>query len=284
MRVLFFAVCLLLTSSAYAQHKYAYKIYTKNGKAVNYEKMINMIARQADVVLFGEIHNNAIAHWLQLEMIKSLHPQDELILGAEMLEADDQDVLNLYLQDSISHKQLDSLAGLWPNYDTDYAPLVNFAKENNLPFVATNIPRRYANLVYRGGFEALDTLSDQEKEWIAPLPVAYDPELPGYQQMLEMGHGHGGENLPKAQAIKDATMAHFILENYKKDHVFIHFNGKYHSDNFEGMVWYLKNNQPDLKYLTISTTPQENLDALLEENEGVADFIIVVDEDMTKTY
>ena len=31
--------------------------------------------------------------------------------------------------------------------------------------------------------------------------------------MLAMGGGHGGETLPMAQAIKDATMAHFILSN-----------------------------------------------------------------------
>jgi uncharacterized iron-regulated protein len=28
---------------------------------------------------------------------------------------------------------------LWSNYQTDYRPLVDFAKENNLRFIATNI-------------------------------------------------------------------------------------------------------------------------------------------------
>ena len=102
--------------------------------------------------------------------------------------------------------------------------------------------------------------------------------------MLEMGHGHGGENLPKAQAIKDATMAHFILENYKKDHVFIHFNGRYHSDNFEGIVWYLQKQRPDLKLITLSTVELPNVNTLPKENEEVADYILIVDEDVTQSY
>ena len=57
---------------------------------------------------------------------------------------------------------------------------------------------------------------------------------------------HGNQNLPKAQAIKDATMAHFILENWEKGKTFIHYNGSYHSDNFEGIVWYLKQENPNL--------------------------------------
>jgi len=30
-------------------------------------------------------------------------------------------------------------------------------------------------------FQALDTLSATEKSWIAPLPIAYDANLPGYK-------------------------------------------------------------------------------------------------------
>ncbi|MDZ7848538.1 MAG: hypothetical protein U5L96_18310 [Owenweeksia sp.] len=38
----------------------------------------------------------------------------KLTFGAEMWEADNQDELNLYLQDSIDQKALDTLARLWP--------------------------------------------------------------------------------------------------------------------------------------------------------------------------
>lgn len=268
---------------AFSQQKPAYILYDAKGKKVSYAKMLKTLQAK-DIVLFGEYHNNAIAHWLQLEVTKDLHAQRALVLGAEMFEADNQEALDRYLKGEIDAKGLDTLARLWNNYKTDYAPLVKFAKANNLPFAATNIPRRYASMVSRGGFEVLDTLSDKEKAWMAPLPMAYDPELPGYVNMMTMMGDHANANFPKAQACKDATMAHFILQYYRTGSLFLHFNGAYHSDNYEGILWYLKQKNPGLKYATITTVSQADVSKLLAENKGRADFIICVDEDMTTTY
>jgi len=245
--------------------------------------MLNKII-DSDIIMFGELHNNAIGHWLQLELVKEAKEKRALVLGAEMLEQDNQEALDKYLNGEIKQKGLDSMARLWKNYPTDYAPLVNFAKENKIAFAADNIPRRYASLVAKGGFTALDTLSAKEKSWIAPLPIAYDKELPGYKNMIAMMGGHGGENLPKAQAIKDATMAHFMLKYYQAGSLMIHFNGSYHSENHEGIVWYLKKAKPELKIATIQVVSQKDIKTLLAENKGKADYIICVDEDMTNTY
>lgn len=276
-------ICMLITATVVAQQKPAYILYNAKGKKIGYEKMIKQLGEK-DIVLFGEFHNNPIAHWLQLEVTTSLKQTRDLVMGAEMFEQDNQEALDLYLQGKIKAKGLDSMARLWKNYPTDYAPLVNFAKANQIAFAATNVPRRYAGMVAKGGFETLDTISTKEKAWIAPLPIVYDAELPGYKKMIEMMGGHGGANLPKAQAIKDATMAHFILQYYKTGSLFIHFNGSYHSDNHEGILWYLKNKRPELKYATITTVSQKDIKTLLEENKGRADFIICVDENMTTTY
>jgi uncharacterized iron-regulated protein len=268
---------------AFAQQKPAYVLYNAQGKKVSYSKMLKTLQGK-DIVLFGEYHNNTIAHWLQLELTKDLYEKRALVLGAEMFEADNQAPLDRYLKGEIDAKGLDTLARLWNNYKTDYAPLVKFAKANKLAFAATNIPRRYASMVSRGGFQALDTLSDREKAWMAPLPMAYDPELPGYKNMLTMMGEHANDNFPKAQASKDATMAHFILQYYRPGSLFLHFNGAYHSDNYEGILWHLKQKSPALKYATITTVSQAGLHKLLAENKGRADFIICVDEDMTTTY
>jgi len=267
----------------FSQNKQAYNIFNAKGKKINYTKFLKSVS-QANVILFGEQHNNPIAHWLQYELSYDLLQKGNLTFGAEMFEADNQRALNFYLKDSIDDKGLDSLARLWPNYKTDYAPLVNLAKDYDKDFIATNIPRRFANLVYKNGFEALDSLSEKEKEWIAPLPIEYEPELPGYKNILNIAEGHGGENLPKAQAIKDATMAFFISENLKTDTRFIHFNGTYHSNNYEGIVWYLSKHKPNSKIITIATISQEQVNKLDDENKYLADFIICVDEDMTTTY
>ena len=277
-------IFLLLSLSIGFAQKVPYIIYNAQGKKVSYNKMLKVL-EDRHIILFGELHNNPIAHWLQYEVTVDLHKKRQLILGAEMLEADNQDILNRYLEGSIYFEQLDSLARLWPNYKTDYAPLVDFAKDNQIEFIATNIPRRYANIVYKnGGYQALDSLTEHEKEWIAPLPIPFDINLPRYQNILtEMGD-HGTPDLVKAQAIKDATMAYFILKNYKPEHLFLHYNGAYHSDFYEGILWYLKRERKDLDYSTLSTVTQENIGSLLPEHLNKADFIICVDDDMTTTY
>ena len=281
MRLLF--VCLWSTCLLIAQEKSPYAVFTKTGQKTTYAKLLRQAAK-SEVVLFGEYHDNSVVHWLELELAKDLATKTPLTLGAEMFEADNQLQLNAYLANKITQKELDSTARLWPNYKTDYKPLVDWAKEKSLPFIATNVPRKYASLVYKKGFDALLELTEQEKTWMAPLPIFYDANLPGYANMLaEMG-GHGGENLPKAQAIKDATMAYFIEKNLPKKGVFLHYNGTYHSDNFEGIGFYLKRALPELKIITISTVTQADLNALAPANLSKADFILVIDEDVVKTY
>ena len=283
MKQLLISLSLLLISNSVFAQKLAYVIYDSKGKKVSYEKMLQAMENQ-DIVLFGELHNNPIAHWLQLELTIDLNKKRDLILGAEMLEADNQETLDLYLQDSINQKGLDTLARLWPNYKTDYAPLVDYAKEMGIPFVATNIPRRFASMVYKKGFEALDSLTALQKSWVATLPLAFDSTLPTYVNILKMMGEHGSPKLVKAQASKDATMAHFIYKNFVPGSLFLHYNGAYHSNHYEGILWYLKLLNNSLKYSTITTVSQKNVGKLLKENKGLADFIICVDEDMTSTH
>jgi uncharacterized iron-regulated protein len=265
------------------QQKPAYVLYNAQGKKLAYGKMIKSLIKQ-DVVLFGELHNNPICHWLELEVTKSCLSARELVLGAEMFEQDNQSALNLYLNGKMTEKGLDSAARLWKNYKTDYAPLVNLAKENKLKFIATNIPRKFASLVSKGGFESLDNLSADEKTWLAPLPILYDPELPGYVKMKTMMAEHKMPNMAKAQAIKDATMAYFIFQNQKPSGLFIHYNGSYHSEYFEGISWYLKKSNPNLRIATIASVSQDEINSLLPEHIGKADYIICVESDMTSTY
>ncbi|OEK01818.1 iron-regulated protein [Roseivirga sp. 4D4] len=283
MRFLLALSILLFTAPILAQQNGPYVIYNAKGKKVSYKKMLKQLEKP-DVIFFGEQHNNPIAHWLQFEVTAALHKKRDLVLGAEMIEADNQDELRSYLKGKIDAKGLDTLARLWKNHQTDYAPLVNFAKENNLDFVGTNIPRRYANMVYQKGFEVLEGLTDEEKSWIAPLPIAFDPDLPRYVNILSMMGDHGTPNLVKSQASKDATMAHFIYENHPSGKLFIHYNGAYHSDYYEGILWYLNRLNPSIKVQTISTVEQDDITKLSADHIGKADFIICVDANMTKTY
>lgn len=286
MKLKFILIPLIVSTVLLFNDKPAYKLFDNKGKEVKYKKMLDALS-EADIVLFGEIHNNPICHWLEYEILKDLHKiKKDIIVGAEMFESDNQLIINEYLDEKYEAKKFEDEMKLWPNYKTDYKPLVELVKENKIPLIATNVPRRYANVVYQNGFEGLADLDDQAKKYIADLPVKYDPELKCYKDMLEMGEkmgGHSNPNLPKAQAIKDATMAQFILKNWKEGQLFIHYHGAYHSDNYQGIAWYLLDKKPDLKIMTISSQEQSSFDDLDEEHLNVANFIIAIPNSMTKT-
>ncbi len=281
-------VLTIIVFSGFKADKPAYSLFDIEGKSVKYKKMLNELAN-ADVVLFGELHNNPISHWLQLELSKDLFDinKENLILGAEMFETDNQLLIDEFINGVITTSRFEAEARLWPNYKNDYKPLVEFAKDSGLQVIATNIPRRYASVVNSDGFEGLEELSDEAKKYLPPLPVAYDSTLSCYKSLLGMGNGMGPHitpNFPKAQAIKDATMAHFIVKNWEDGNLFLHFNGAYHSDNFESINWYLKQAMPGLKILTITTVSQKNVNELNEDNLGKADYTICVVDNMTTTY
>ncbi|MEK6482160.1 ChaN family lipoprotein [Catalinimonas sp. 4WD22] len=286
------SLILVLSTFAFTMDKPAYVLYNEKGKKTDYYKMVKRLS-MADVVLFGELHNNALVHWLQLQVIKDLEKEGRsLALGAEMFEADDQLIIDEYLRGMIEARHLEREAKTWNNYATDYKPLLDFAKKNEFAFIATNIPRRYASLVSREGLDSLKNISKEAQNYIAPLPIAFDVNLPAYQNMLQMmgGHrnnAHGGmnaENMVKAQAIKDATMAHFILQNLEENSTFVHFNGSYHSDHFEGIYWYLKQAKPELDIVTLSSVEQEDVNRWNEELDSLASYVISIPADMTKTY
>lgn len=267
--------------------KPAYKLFDVKGKNASYKDLIQE-ASDADIVFFGELHDNPICHWLEYEITADMFAAKgkNLVLGAEMFESDNQLITNEYLAGLIKEKDFEAQSRLWPNYKTDYKRLLNFARDSSLKFIATNIPRRYAAMVNKSGFESLNKADKNALQFIAPLPILYDSTLACYADIAKaMGGGpaHETTNIKKAQAMKDATMAYFIMRNFSKGKTFLHFNGSYHSDRFQSIVWYLKQADPTLKIVTISSVEQKDVEDLEKESEGLADFIIAVPETMSKS-
>ena len=292
MKQLYLFLVLLVQLSSFtffAQEMPAYQLYTGKGKKTSFKKLVEA-SEKKELILFGEFHDNPISHWLQLELTKEMHEEfgSRLSLGFEMFEQDQQLVLNRYLNGQLEAKQLKDSLRLWPNYDTDYAPLIEFAKENKLSCVASNVQRKYASLLFKNGRIALDTLRPEIKAQMAPIDFIIDTSLSQYKEVFLMGNhmGRMGMNMVEAQAFKDATMAQFILENRAKkaEDVHIHFNGAFHSDFYQGILWYVQQKNPNIRVLTISTVTQEDVRKLGKEHFGRADFIICVPESMTKTH
>lgn len=272
--------------TAFAQNEKAFVIYNSKGKKVSYKKMLKA-SKENELVFFGEFHDNPISHWLQLELTEDLFLTwgTNLRLGFEMFERDQQHLINKYQMGEFNDKQFKDTMRMWPNYKTDYEPLVQFANRNKLFVLGSNIPRRYASLLFKKGMEALEALPADEKSFIVPLddfPV--DTSLSQYKNLLSPEFHDGGISMVKAQAIKDATMAHFILQNMTGNQKMIHYNGCYHSDFYQGIMWYVQRKKPELKILTISTVTQNDISKLEKDYLGKADFIICVPESMTKTH
>lgn len=293
MRRLLFSVLLVvgLAAGARAQVPTAYRVLDAQNRASNWEKLLRAAAG-ADVVLFGELHNHPIAHWLQLELVRSLVKQNRaVVLGFEQFETDQQEFLDAVMNGTLPLDSLPRRTRVWPNYAIDYKHILAFALEKGVPLVATNCPRAYASRTYREGPEVLPTLPDTSRALLAPVPFEIDYTQSQYQEMMTMMAGHGetpdtvtGRRFVAAQALKDATMAHRIMQNLPTRGTFVHLNGSFHSDYFQGIQWYLKKTRPGLRVVTIGFVEGPDATAPADDTRNRADFIIVAPETFPHSY
>lgn len=292
---LLFLVIVLVLSSIFkntsAQNKAdaAYIIYNKKGKMVSFEQMMSEVEK-SQVCLFGEFHNDRISHWLELKILKNLHEKkaNQLIFGGEMWERDQQNVTDECLKDKFYDlDQYEASTRLWSNFGADYKPLMSFCLEKNIPFICTNVPRRYASMVSHKGDSVLYLLSEEAKSYLPPLPIAFNFSERAYKNFSEMLKSEtmvamkksSLENLVKAQALKDATMAHWINKNLTDDQLFFHINGALHSAYHSGIVYYLNLQNPKLKIKTIGMVYSE-APSKYKEIDSEADFLIVIPSEM----
>lgn len=112
-RLHYLFIVLFCVLTAFKPDKPAYSIFNKTGKHAKYEKMLKT-CQTADIVLFGKYHDNTILHWLQLKLTKNRYSAKgaKLILGAEMLESDNQHILDEYLTDVIYENRFEAEARL----------------------------------------------------------------------------------------------------------------------------------------------------------------------------
>lgn len=244
----------------------------------------------ADVVFFGEEHNDSVAHMLQLEVFKGLHNLHGkgLSLSMEMFQTDVQLVLDEYLAGWVTEKNLQADARPWKNYK-DYRPLVEYARENGLYVLAANAPSRYTNRVTRHGIESLKELSKEAKKRIAPLPI---DTLTGsyYEKFTDLLGGHegmGSMKIYQSQNVWDATMAWQIARLAKKRSVkqILHLNGRFHSDEKLGTYAHLQRYGKRLKLLNIASFSDESFpNPNWSAWEHLGDFIIITDPTVQRSF
>lgn len=288
------AVTAALIAAAYsfsAQALEAFRLFDNTGRQVEFGEMVDSLG-QAEVVFIGENHNCPVSHWMELEITKALHGRhgDSLIIGEEMMEADNQLILDEYMSGRISYDRFETEARLWPNYSTDYYPVVYYAKDNDIPMVATNVPRRYANAVSAGGLGVLESFSPEALSYIAPLPIPfeYDTEEAdakfGMMKLISNRTPEEMRNLAEAQALKDATMGWMIAKAMKPGSRFVHINGTMHSNGGGGIIPYLLRYRPGTRIATVTSIREDEVETLDPDYLGMADFYIVVPTDFPLSY
>ena len=283
----FCLLVLIFSLKGMAQGSTYYKVYTSKGKSISITTVIQELAER-DIILFGELHNDQTLHELQLFIAQKLDEKKGIVLGAEMLERHNQSLIDEYLQGIIDTSHLFEEADLWPNFKSDYLPLLDFAKEKKAPFIATNIPRTLAKIAAFKNINYLDSIrTDSLNSLMCPFPFSLPEKAKPYKELIKSNfgtsHGMDTRKIVATQGLKDATMASSILEFYNSERIFLHFNGDFHSKDHGGIAHWLNfYSKKKLDISVISSVESNSLD-FKKEWKKQGDFIIVVLENGPKS-
>lgn len=260
-----------------------------DGAAASWVEVVEAAA-EAEVLLLGEVHDDAAGHRLRAQLLRDLAESTDrpLVLSMEMFEQDVQPVLDEYLGGWITEEQFVRDARAWPNYASDYAPMVEFAREAGIPVVAANPPRRWVNRVTREGPGALDSIPPHAETWLPPIPWAgasdayrgqWDEQMAG----MAAAHGHGAhgpdpEDLLHAQTLWDAGMAYRISRALEDapDALVIHLAGAFHVQWGTGIPEQLELYRPGTDALVVVALPVADPSAFDPEAHGDrGDFVLL---------
>jgi uncharacterized iron-regulated protein len=273
----------LFSNLALSQTIQPYKVYSAKGKSVSEKKFLKSM-NAADLVFFGEEHDNLIAHFLSLKLFVNFAVENKFVtLGLEMFESDQQMSIDSLQNDQYDFSQFTEATSIWSNFESDYWPMMDTATALGAEVLATNIPRPWASALYHGGRDSLKQVLEGKEQFACSADFPLDVSLSQYAKLKEMAVHMGDKNFVEAQAVKDATMAKFILESLRNGHKVFHLNGCYHSDFQQGILWYVQQGMKEVKSITFSVVTAESID-WSADYEGKADFIFVIDQNFPRSY
>ena len=271
------------------------RIYASGARAyVSFEAMMRSVSR-ADVVFFGEQHDDPATHRAELSVLAALgNGPRPVVLSLEMFERDVQGVLDDYLAGRITEADFLAHSRPWERYTTDYRALVELARARGWPVVASNVPRRLASVVSRKGLAVLDTMSAGDRALVArDISCPRDAYYTNFAEQMK-GHSAGEgpasaadsaamramtDRFYEAQCIKDETMAESIvaaLSRAGEGAVVLHVDGAFHSDYGLGTAARVARRRPGVARTILTAIPVESLAAAKPDSDAArADFVIV---------
>lgn len=274
-------------------------VFTRSGARISFAEVLDS-ATKADVVLIGETHNDPVAHQVELLILASLHKLSPCALSLEMFESDVQGVVDEYMADLIDEDDFLKDARPWVNYVQDYRPLVEFAKEVEIPVIAANMPRRYVRAVGRKGASALKQSSWPSSPlallgFLMPTPSAsymgHISELVHMPTPATMGQGCPARKRPSemtaAVVMWDSAMAHSIAKQLsaQPERRVVHVCGSFHVERFLGIYEMLSHYRTSPNAVVVAVYPEEDCHEFDEERHGgTADFVILTDASLPRSY
>lgn len=249
------------------------------GRRNDFEALAEAAAR-ADVVFFGEQHDDSNSHRMELALLEAVtRRRTDVVVSLEMIERDVQPVLDRYLTGEISEAEFLRDSRPWPNYIADYRPLVEYAKAHKWKVIAANVPRPMASLVAARGLDSLIRLRDSTRKWAAG-ELSCEPAGRYFDRFVFAmgGHGSPGSDAEQrnrryyqAQCVKDETMAESIVAArgtaVGSAPLVIHYNGAFHSDYGDGTVERVRRRLPSGRLMVISAQPVADLDKVPQDEE-----------------
>ncbi|MFO7891412.1 MAG: ChaN family lipoprotein [bacterium] len=284
--VIIFIACSSELRFSYELNKMVTIMRGKQDTELTSEQFLKEIS-DSKVIFVGEIHSDSLTHVFEYELLKNIYAKhNKIAVALEMFERDVQVDLNKYLDGEISEEEFMEKSRPWDNYTSAYKPLVDFAKENQLPVLAMNVPRRYANKVAMQGEKVLDKIPDSETEWIArkleypdgSYKKRFTAQMGGEKRPGPMGK-FNSENLYKAQCLKDDTMAESISDFLKKNpgYKVIAFQGSFHVAYGLGLAKKLHMSKPDIDQKVAICIPVDDLSSFnFDKHRDRGDYLVFI--------
>lgn len=272
-RIIILVIIIIIISSCTHREPCQYIYNSNEQRLTSMDSMINIIGR-ADIVFFGEQHDDSITHILQHEVYEHLLRVSDCALGLEMFERDVQYTIDRYLSDSLSEIDFLRESRPWNNYP-DYRPLMETAKSRNMPVIALNVPRYIAAAVAKNGIDILDTFPHSYfsvyKEYSEDYRNAFNSTMEHMSDNAPMKHMPDIDKLFSAQVLKDATMAQTIMDFMKKEDMKLFvLCGAFHSNYDMGIIEQLQFLGFEGSIVSIAV-----IDSLCSMDDSMADFILV---------
>ena len=181
----------------------------------------------------------------------------------EQFSRADQAVVDAYLAGRIGEAALIRDGNAWPNYQSDYRPLVEFAKQHHLPVIAANAPKPLVSCVGQEGPQWLDKLPASRRSQLArELTLTDDPYRQKFMASLHHGDADGNARRFAAQTSWDDTMAESMVD-YLASHPgrrIMHIAGNFHVEGGLGLASRIASRNPALKVsLVVPVTTAERV-------------------------